>query len=96
MIDYKSFIKNDVNCIILPIESRQCFVYNNAGTLLGCIVLGDLTHYLGTEQGSALVWAHDVQICDIAEMDDILCEWDYKQSTEVTAKDYLKVMAINC
>ena len=96
LVNFISSIKKGSSIKLLPVSSRQCFVFDHAGELLGCIILGDLTHFIGLEVGKTVVSAHEYIVTSYEttnDIDDILQEWDYQTFAGITAKQWLNLVS---
>ena len=90
IVNFISSIKKGSNLKLLPVSSRQCFIFTAEGSLLGCIVLGDLTYYVGDIAGHEIISAHEY----INEaLDDGLTEWDYLPFCDVTEAHWLNLVS---
>lgn len=90
LINFISSIKTGSNIKLLPVSNRQCFVFTHDDVLLGCIVLGDLTHYIGDIAGHKFVYAHEY-IND--DMDTILSDWEYQCFDDITEEQWLNLVS---
>ena len=89
LINFTSSVKKGSNIKLLPVSKRQCFVFTNDSVLLGCVVLGDVTHYIGDIAGHKYITAHEY-IND--DLDCILIDWDYQTFEEITPAQWLNLV----
>ena len=93
--NFKGAIMPDSNIKLLPVSSRQCFVFDHAGELLGCIILGNLTHFVGLAVGKEVVYAHEYIVTSYEttdDIDDILAEWGYQTFADITPNQWLDLV----
>lgn len=93
IVNFYSSIKAGSNIKLLPVSDRQCFVFTPLGNLIGCIVLGDLTHFIGLQGGKAVISAHEYIIT--VDLDSVLIEWDYQPFTDIQSTQWLHLVSYN-
>lgn len=56
---HKDFLKTGFHGFVLSLNDRQHFIFAPDGSLIGVVILGDLTHGIGLKTLKEYVWCHE-------------------------------------